>query len=115
MMTATRFQSVDCETAGGFDPLLPQAELRIVSVDGKAIDLRYDSPEIALDLLDPDAVMVGHNIAYDASWLREQLGYVHRGGYFDTMVAFQMWANGRKESASLDNAAKKILGVELDK
>jgi DNA polymerase I-like protein with 3'-5' exonuclease and polymerase domains len=115
MPTALRYLPVDVETAGGFDPRLPQAELRIVSAAGEIVDLRFGSREEALNLLDSDSVFVAHNAQYDLDWLAEQLGYHHRGPVFDTMVAFQMWANGRKESAALDNVAKKILGVELNK
>lgn len=106
-------QYVDCET-GGLDPRLDP--LRIVAVDGHAYDTwcQYDLAAL-MSVLDPTALWVGHNIAFDLEFIQEHLGLQHTGPVFDTMVAWQILENGRQASASLDNVCRLLLQKQLSK
>lgn len=106
----------DLETTG-LDPRLPHVTVRIISIDGDVYDVFMGDEDDALKRLEAhkNDTFVAHNAQFDLDFLAECFGYHHEGPIFDTMVAYQMLTNGRGDSASLGNVARKVLGVKVDK
>lgn len=65
------------------------------------------------DLADAD-VIVGHNIKFDLSWIRE-CGFEYDGPVYDTMVAEYLLARARKWPLSLEALAKRYEVTEKKK
>lgn len=115
---------VDVETTG-LDAR--NANLRVVSIDGHAYDwwglFDPDHPQYIKDILfsRQDEMVVAHNLQFDLDFLEEHVGWKPKGPIFDTMVAWQLLQCGRREpdgsplSARLENVARIVLNVELDK
>lgn len=55
---------------------------------------------IVQDTLDATDILVGHNIKFDLTWMRE-CGFRYEGSLFDTMVAEYLLSRGEKQALSL--------------
>lgn len=119
-MENTDVIAVDIETTG-LDAR--NNDVRVVSIDGDVYDLwegDYVKDEV-LARLDSEATFLAHNAVFDLDFLQENLGYVHEGPIFDTLVAYQIlsagkrYTNGQRVSAGLGQLCKVFLGIELDK
>jgi len=111
---------------GGHTPL-PYFGNKLVSVGYKYMDSitsylcfnhRTQAPEYEGDKLLQDAlnnvdVLIGHNIKFDISWLRE-CGFKYDRHLYDTMVAEYVLASARRWGLSLQVVAEKY-GVEKKK
>ena len=111
---------------GGHTPL-PYFGNKLVSVGYKYMDSitsylcfnhRTQAPEYEGDKLLQDAlnnvdVLIGHNIKFDISWLRE-CGFKYDRHLYDTMVAEYILASARRWGLSLQVVAEKY-GVEKKK
>lgn len=63
----------------------------------------------------PRPIKVGHNLKFDAKWVRKHLG-VEIGGLFDTLLASQLISAGNTdERHSLEVVAARFLGETVDK
>lgn len=51
-------------------------------------------------ILDPTTLLVGHNVKFDLSWLREA-GFTYDGAVYDTMIAEYLLAQGTYRSLKL--------------
>lgn len=106
---------VDVETTG-LDPRVDT--LRVVTIDGRVYDVwvTADAEKVTRELRERShETFVAHNAQFDLDFIEEHLGVRWEGPVFDTMVAWQMLRNGRRDRASLDVVAWKMLGVEVDK
>ena len=111
---------------GGHTPL-PYFGNKLVSVGYKYMDSitsylcfnhRTQAPEYEGDKLLQDAlnnvdILIGHNIKFDISWLRE-CGFKYDRHLYDTMVAEYVLASARRWGLSLQVVAEKY-GVEKKK
>ena len=108
------YKSLDVETThkekknGGHTPL-PYFGNKLVSVGYKYMDSltsylcfnhrtqapEYKGDELLQDALDNVDVLIGHNIKFDISWLRE-CGFRYDGHLYDTMVAEYVLASARR-------------------
>jgi DNA polymerase I-like protein with 3'-5' exonuclease and polymerase domains len=60
------------------------------------------------------AVKIAHNAKFEWQFLT-QAGLQPSGYFFDTQLAYQVVNAGIKTSASLENVARKLLRIQLDK
>jgi DNA polymerase I-like protein with 3'-5' exonuclease and polymerase domains len=103
---------------GGFTPL-PYFGNKLVSVGFKYMGSitsylcfnhstqkpDYKGNEILQDSLRNVDVLIGHNIKFDISWLRD-CGFVYNNHLYDTMVAEYILASSRRWSLGLDGYLK---------
>ncbi|MFN6965244.1 MAG: DNA polymerase [Pyrinomonadaceae bacterium] len=121
----------DTET-GGFDPY--HNELRLLQFSPSpdkayVVDLRdfkrpgsNDKLRAVRDLLaDPEIEKIGHNLKFDAKFVKHHLG-VDLGGIYDTFICSQIVScgqkydnNGNKLRHGLGVVAERLLGREIDK
>lgn len=73
-----------------------------------------DGFNIFQDALNLADVVVGHNIKFDLSWIRE-CNFKYEGHVYDTMVAEYILAKARRWPLSLAAVAKKYGGVQKEK
>jgi len=73
-----------------------------------------DGFNIFQDALNLADVVVGHNIKFDLSWIRE-CNFKYEGNVYDTMVAEYILAKARRWSLSLAAVAGKYGGVQKEK
>ena len=126
------YMTLDVETThkekknGGHTPL-PYFGNKLVCVGYKYMDSltsylcfnhrtqapEYKGDELLQDALDNVSVLIGHNIKFDISWLRE-CGFKYNGHLYDTMVAEYVLASARRWGLSLEVVAEKY-GVEKKK
>ena len=126
------YMTLDVETThkekknGGHTPL-PYFGNKLVSVGYKYMDSLtsylcfnhyvrkpdYKGSELLQDALNNVDVLIGHNIKFDISWLRE-CGFKYDGHLYDTMVAEYVLASARRWGLSLEVVAEKY-GVEKKK
>lgn len=133
--------ALDCETTG-LDPLTDTIRLiqiaapnyPVVLIDLPAISVR-DSAEhntksnqlhctrdartetyrlLLKKLFCNSAVKIAHNAKFEWQFLT-QAGLQPSGYFFDTQLAYQVVNAGIKTSASLENVARKLLRIQLDK
>ena len=111
---------------GGHTPL-PYFDNKLVSVGYKYMDSLtsylcfnhsvrkpdYKGSELLQDALNNVDVLIGHNIKFDISWLRE-CGFKYDNHLYDTMVAEYVLASARRWGLSLEVVAEKY-GVEKKK
>ncbi len=111
-------QYIDLETTS-LDPR--SGDVRMVSINGEVFDLMYgpstDRAYVRKYLNEhKEDTFVAHNAQFDLDWLYEKVdGFEWTGPIFDSMVAYQLWTNGKGMSASLDNVARHILKIDVDK
>jgi len=113
-------ETTHVEKRGGGHTPLPYFGNRLVSIGYKwlqsrvAYDCYYHSTEpptpaategfqLALNYAD---VLVGHNIKFDLTWIRE-CGFTYEGHIYDTMVAEYLLARARRWPLGLAALAKK--------
>ena len=126
------YMTLDVETThkekknGGHTPL-PYFGNKLVSVGYKYMDSLtsylcfnhsvrkpdYKGDELLQDALNNVDVLIGHNIKFDISWLRE-CGFKYDNHLYDTMVAEYVLASARRWGLSLEVVAEKY-GVEKKK
>ena len=126
------YMTLDVETThkekknGGHTPL-PYFGNKLVSVGYKYMDSLtsylcfnhsvrkpdYKGGELLQDALNNVDVLIGHNIKFDISWLRE-CGFKYDNHLYDTMVAEYVLASARRWGLSLEVVAEKY-GVEKKK
>ena len=126
------YMTLDVETThkekknGGHTPL-PYFGNKLVSVGYKYMDSLtsylcfnhsvrkpdYKGSELLQDALNNVDVLIGHNIKFDISWLREW-GFKYDNHLYDTMVAEYVLASARRCGLSLEVVAEKY-GVEKKK
>ena len=126
------YMTLDVETThkekknGGHTPL-PYFGNKLVSVGYKYMDSLtsylcfnhsvrkpdYKGSELLQDALNNVDVLIGHNIKFDISWLRE-CGFKYDNHLYDTMVAEYVLASARRWGLSLEVVAEKY-GVEKKK
>ena len=126
------YMTLDVETThkekknGGHTPL-PYFDNKLVSVGYKYMDSLtsylcfnhsvrkpdYKGSELLQDALNNVDVLIGHNIKFDISWLRE-CGFKYDNHLYDTMVAEYVLASARRWGLSLEVVAEKY-GVEKKK
>ena len=126
------YMTLDVETThkekknGGHTPL-PYFDNKLVSVGYKYMDSLtsylcfnhsvrkpdYKGDELLQDALNNVDVLIGHNIKFDISWLRE-CGFKYDNHLYDTMVAEYVLASARRWGLSLEVVAEKY-GVEKKK
>ena len=126
------YMTLDVETThkekknGGHTPL-PYFDNKLVSVGYKYMDSLtsylcfnhsvrkpdYKGDELLQDALNNVDVLIGHNIKFDVSWLRE-CGFKYDNYLYDTMVAEYILASARRWGLSLEVVAEKY-GVEKKK
>ena len=126
------YMTLDVETThkekknGGHTPL-PYFGNKLVSVGYKYMDSLtsylcfnnavrkpdYKGGELLQDALNNVYVLIGHNIKFDISWLRE-CGFKYDNHLYDTMVAEYVLASARRWGLSLEVVAEKY-GVEKKK
>lgn len=112
--------ALDIETYGnrkgdGLDPW--RGDIRLLTLHRPGgqihiIDLRatgYDLGPLA-DLL-PGKLVVGHNIKFDALWLRQKCG-LRLPRVFCTLTAARLLAAGTKPGNNLDQCLHRYLGIE---
>ena len=104
---------------GGFTPL-PYFGNKLVSVGFKYMGSitsylcfnhstqkpDYKGNEILQDSLRNVDVLIGHNIKFDISWLRD-CGFVYNNHLYDIMVAEYILASSRRWSLGLESAAER--------
>ena len=73
----------------------------------------HKGSEILQDALDNADVLIGHNIKFDITWLRE-CGFDYTGHIYDTMVAEYILASARRWPLALKAVAEKY-GTEKKK
>ncbi|BAZ33909.1 DNA polymerase I-like protein (plasmid) [Cylindrospermum sp. NIES-4074] len=111
--------ALDCETTG-LDPLIDSIRLiqiaapnhPVVLIDLPAIP-KSDRP-LLKKLLCNSAVKIAHNAKFDWQFLT-LAGLQPSGQFFDTQLAYKVLTAGLKTSSSLQNIAKKLLHLQLDK
>ena len=115
------------EKSNGGTTALPYFNNRLVSVGYKFMDslsnylcfyhstqkADYKGTEILQGALDNADVLIGHNIKFDITWLRE-CGFHYDGYLYDTMVAEYILASARRWPLSLKVVAEKY-GTEKKK
>jgi|TARA_A100001201_G_scaffold138063_1_gene128572 DNA polymerase I-like protein with 3'-5' exonuclease and polymerase domains len=111
---------------GGYTPL-PYFGNKLVSVGYKYMDSftnylcfshadkkpDHNGFQILQDALDNVDVLIGHNIKFDISWLRD-CGFVFNNHLYDTMVAEYILASARRWPLGLKAVAEKY-GTEKKK
>lgn len=110
--------AIDVETTG-LDPHHDRIKVLAVYEAGETtihhITEGSDPIRLALEELKGKS-LVGHNIAFDLSFLRENYGFVPSGPVFDTMVLSQMAYAGLKDRKhGLDACVLRELNVQLSK
>ena len=127
-----RYLSLDVETThkeklNGGTTALPYFNNRLVSVGYKYMDSftnylcfyhstqksDHKGNEILQDALDNADILIGHNIKFDVTWLRE-CGFRYDGYLYDTMVAEYILASARRWPLALKAVAEKY-GTEKKK
>jgi DNA polymerase-1 len=108
--------ALDTETSS---LVVNEARIRLVQVKTAGgptylVDLNKVSPEAILHAL-ADKHLLAHNSVYDLAVLQARYGYEHRGPVSDTMLMFQVFYGGTNKKASLQDALKTMLGVEVSK
>lgn len=112
----------DLETTG----LNPRKDkVRVVSIDGEAWDIWWSNKdyEHVMEVLEErkHETLVAHNAQFDLDFAAEDLGYVHEGPIFDTMIAWQILTNGQRlpdkspVPAKLDHVVEKLLNEQMSK
>ena len=115
------------EKSNGGTTALPYFNNRLVSVGYKYMDSftnylcfyhstqksDHKGSEILQDALDNADVLIGHNIKFDITWLRE-CGFSYNGHIYDTMVAEYILASARRWPLGLKAVAEKY-GTEKKK
>ena len=115
------------EKSNGGTTALPYFNNRLVSVGYKYMDsftnylcfyhstqkADHKGNEILQDALDNADVLIGHNIKFDITWLRE-CGFDYNGHVYDTMVAEYILASARRWPLALKAVAEKY-GTEKKK
>ncbi len=101
-------------------PYNPRNKLVSVGFDGGAGFEKYlcmyhnqqkrteDAQAILQHQLGQTTLLVGHNLKFDLSWLRE-CGYIYDGPLYDTMIVDYVIAGGQKVPLSLDACCKRHL------
>ena len=126
------YLTLDVETThkekyNGGTTALPYFNNRLVSVGYKYMDsftnylcfyhstqkADHKGNEILQDALDNADVLIGHNIKFDITWLRE-CGFDYNGHVYDTMVAEYILASARRWPLALKAVAEKY-GTEKKK
>ena len=120
-----RYLTLDVETThkekinGGHTPL-PYFGNKLVSVGYKYMDSftsylcfnhstrkpDFKGDEILQDALRNVDVLIGHNIKFDITWLRD-CGFVYNNHLYDTMVAEYILASSRRWSLGLESVAER--------
>jgi DNA polymerase I-like protein with 3'-5' exonuclease and polymerase domains len=127
-----RYLTLDVETThkeklNGGTTALPYFNNRLVSVGYKHMDSitnyvcfhhstqepSHKGSEILQDTLNRADVLIGHNIKFDITWLRE-CGFDYNGHLYDTMVAEYILASARRWPLALKAVAEKY-GTEKKK
>jgi len=72
------------------------------------------APELFQEALDEADMVVGQNIKFDLSWIRE-CGFVYDGDIYDTMVAEYILAKAQRWPLGLAALAKKYDTVQKEK
>ena len=115
------------EKSNGGTTALPYFNNRLVSVGYKYMDsftnylcfyhstrkADHKGNEILQGALDNADVLIGHNIKFDITWLRE-CGFNYNGHIYDTMVAEYILASARRWPLGLKAVAEKY-GTEKKK
>ena len=65
-----------------------------------------DDPKDLQVLLDQATILIGHNIAYDLTWLWE-CGFTYDGPVFDTMLVEYVLRRGQKSPLTLEACAEQ--------
>ncbi len=114
-------ETTHVEKDSGSTTALPYFGNRLVSIGYKRLSSPYIhyhcyyhadrkphdfAPELFQEALDEADMIVGHNIKFDLSWIRE-CGFVYGGEVYDTMVAEYLRSKGRRWSLALDALAKR--------
>ena len=119
------YMTLDVETThkekinGGHTPL-PYFGNKLVSVGYKYMDSLtsylffnhstrkpdFKGDEILQDALNNVDVLIGHNIKFDITWLRD-CGFVYNNHLYDTMVAEYILASSRRWSLGLESVAER--------
>ena len=119
------YMTLDVETThkeeinGGHTPL-PYFGNKLVSVGYKYMDSftsylffnhstrkpDFKGDEILQDALNNVDVLIGHNIKFDITWLRD-CGFVYNNHLYDTMVAEYILASSRRWSLGLESVAER--------
>ena len=108
------------EKPNGGTTALPYFNNRLVSVGFKYMDSftsyfcfyhstqkpEYKGNELLQGALDNADVLIGHNIKFDITWLRE-CGFRYDGYLYDTMVAEYILASARRWPLSLNAVSEK--------
>ena len=66
----------------------------------------FKGDEILQDALNNVDVLIGHNIKFDITWLRD-CGFVYNNHLYDTMVAEYILASSRRWSLGLESVAER--------
>lgn len=112
---------------GGYTPL-PYFGNRLVSIGYKwlqsrvAYDCYYHSTELPTSgaftnfqaALNHADVLIGHNIKFDLTWIRE-CGFVYKGDIYDTMVAEYILAKAQRWPLGLAALAEKYGVTQKEK
>ena len=107
------------KTNGGFTPL-PYFGNKLVSVGYKYMGSLtsylcfnhstrkpdYKGGELLQESLDNVDVLIGHNIKFDITWLRD-CGFVYNNHLYDTMVAEYILSSSRRWSLGLQSVAER--------
>ena len=111
---------LDIESTPGFDPLERGFKVRLITIGDGNRSYTFDTFKLqdispVLELI-KNKPIIAHNAKFEVK------AFYHRYGIlpqvvFDTMVATQIiaYAQGKRESCSLENVANQYLGISMDR